>query len=1083
MITLIANSGIQFYSKQITLNLKDKVIPTQHYWQRKFEDQGFVLEEEIKKYQLDLAHQDEDGRIVPKLLLEFDLEGNLDRNKTNFSVINALPSEEVISINKIKGCIEQYKSHWIPIPFFKQNPKNNQIIFGPTGWARMMLNEVEQFTDEEENKCISFKVNIAFDTSPSNQDGQKVTLDEEDTIEGNNLFALSGDVDQNISFFSSKNDCQWIDDYLLSIIHKGKLPENDKPLKYIANYLYLIQFLANLKEENEIQKVILYPNSINTAVDVDLILDIGNARTCGLLFEGTPNKTSYNFTSVQKLEIANLTSPGIFYTDPFSMRLAFCKASFGDIDVPQYPKLFAWPSVLRVGVEARQILNGYDISNQITSEPAITLSSPKRYLWDTKISEKPWEFIPKNKLASGRYERKHVSIDYLSTQFTREGTLVEKNNNLNGSNDHIDIDTGHGVEPKWSRSSLMTFVMIEIINHAMRQINSHNFRLNNDAFIAKSRKLRTIVITCPTGMTELEQVQLRNAAKHAVEALKRYHIEVNTTSNSNNKGFDLSGFNISEEDLGSSFSNDSGLITETPFSNIEIVPDAKEIAKPLDKLDSREDWIYDESSASQINFIYGEVVKKYRQNYRKFFEIYGKKSSSKSEVPDSLTIASVDIGGGTTDLMICNYTYEKNQHNLNLIPNPLYWETFNLAGDDLLKEIINQVLIDGKKINENKYTHLGLIREHAKEKNCSNITNKILFFFGEQGVNQGAGHRFFRKNFIHQILVPIATKLLDELASNKSTTIDLEYDQIFKDSLPNEQLIEYVNKHFGNQFDFKSIRWNVTKEKLNEIIRVKFSERFKQISSLAFACKVDFLLISGKPSALAEVRNIFVRTLPLTPERIISLSDYFIGKWYPFNEKGKLKDAKTTVAVGAMLYTLAGKYRNLDGFRIDTKKLKQKLISTADYLGAYNSVNGGLNSIFLDDKIEEYTITENLPITIGFKQLDVASYPARPIYELDFNEQAIADKIKNANPTYNEVQVKKATQNRLREWRNTKYNIEISRDFEKSKENIKIVSVEAVDSIGVLPSIKDFELRLMTSNEPKGYWLDTGEFITLHHQE
>lgn len=1070
MITLIANSGIQFYTKKISIDISEKVIPVQYYWQRtdKFSDDS-------DKYKLDLAYLLDDGTLVPKMLLDFDDDGNV--TTSNFGIIPQIVDEEIIQINKVQKCLEQYESVWLPAPLFKVNVNTGENLFGPIGWARMMINEIEIEASEGQESILTFNFNLVLDTKISDQVDQYVTLDGEDTVEQNNLFGLSTSDNLNLNFLSAENDCSWIDEYILNVVHNGELPICDKPLQYVANFLYLNKYLASLTGENEIEKFILYPNNVNEAVDVDLILDIGNARTCGLLFEGTPNETSYNFTSVKKLKLSNLSRPGKFYDKPFSMRLAFYKAKFGDIEVPKFPNLFSWPSFLRLGDEASQILNQFDIPNQILSEPANTLSSPKRYLWDTRMSDKPWEFIQSKAKESIYYKREHVLIDHLNSQFTRDGNLVD--NALDGSGD---IDLGHGVEPKWSKSSLMVFVIIEILNHANRQINSHEFRKENDSFIALPRRLRRLVLTCPTGMTQSEQVKLRDSAKNAVEALCRYHIDVSTqTAGSSSDEIDLSGFNFSFDDLDPSVLKTSPNDNSTPFSRIEIVPSGDDISKPQSQLESKEDWIYDESSCSQINFIYSEIVKKYRENYKQFFDIYGKKILSSKDTHNSITIASVDIGGGTTDLMVCNYVYDDNQEVPNITPNPVYWETFNLAGDDLLKEIVNQVLIDGS--NE-KSSFCGIIRNYCEEIGCKNITDKILFFFQQYGTIQGASHNFYRKSIVHQILVPIAIKYIEQISSLNEETAELSYGDIFSENLPNEQLIDYINKKFGDGFDFKAIKWLISRNKINEIINIKFKERFKQISSLVYACKADFLLLSGKPSSIPEIRKMFVKETPITSDRIISLANYRVGTWYPFrDEKGYLIDAKTTVAVGAMIYALGGKYKNLNSIKFNTELLKEKLISTANYIGPYNSTKGNLNSIYFNKESEAYQIKDiTPPLILGFKQLKSNSYPARPIFILDFNENVISEKVKKRNQTYSEIQIRDVVKLKLKQLRNGKYNIELERDLTNSKEKFKIVSVESVN--GLLPvSPLDLELRLMTSSQPNGYWLDTGEFIALSHND
>ena len=51
---------------------------------------------------------------------------------------------------------------------------------------------------------------------------------------------------------------------------------------------------------------------------------------------------------------------------------------------------------------------------------------------------------------------------------------------------------------------------------------------------------------------------------------------------------------------------------------------------------------------------------------------------------NAVRIASIDIGGGTTDVMVCEYSRDPDAHIVVLSPDPLFWEGFNLAGDDIV---------------------------------------------------------------------------------------------------------------------------------------------------------------------------------------------------------------------------------------------------------------------------------------------------------------------------------------------------------------------------------------------------------------
>ena len=71
--------------------------------------------------------------------------------------------------------------------------------------------------------------------------------------------------------------------------------------------------------------------------------------------------------------------------------------------------------------------------------------------------------------------------------------------------------------------------------------------------------------------------------------------------------------------------------------------------------DQESKWYYDEATCSQLVYIYGEVGYKYKGNCQEFFNLYGEKDGDEKQ--PHLTIGSLDIGAGTSDLMISRYTY------------------------------------------------------------------------------------------------------------------------------------------------------------------------------------------------------------------------------------------------------------------------------------------------------------------------------------------------------------------------------------------------------------------------------------------
>lgn len=75
-----------------------------------------------------------------------------------------------------------------------------------------------------------------------------------------------------------------------------------------------------------------------------------------------------------------------------------------------------------------------------------------------------------------------------------------------------------------------------------------------------------------------------------------------------------------------------------------------------------------------------------------FFNLYGK--VEEGEEQPSITVGSLDIGAGTTDLMISKYTYIKGNVT-TITPEPKFYDSFYFAGDDIVYALIkNAMLLD-----------------------------------------------------------------------------------------------------------------------------------------------------------------------------------------------------------------------------------------------------------------------------------------------------------------------------------------------------------------------------------------------------
>jgi hypothetical protein len=998
-ISLISNSSIQYHKFESEINL-DFAKTNKLYFHQPFDTNilDFTLDPLFKvtidgdeKYYRKQELQDKDYIVNNKLKEEVDLN-------TCKEIV------DVYEASNLKKAIKNFKKKWIPLPYFKDNSINKDVMY-PTDWARL------NFDCDDEYKKV--KIVLAIDTTlaknESDKTGPQLSLNPEE-----NIFKIhTNEINISNFLFSTNASTSWIEGYLADMFY-GKNDElrYEQPIKqYISHYILLVKWIASLKETPELQ---LFTDDTKK-IPVDLVIDIGNSATCALLFENQ-NDDNFTFEKVKKIIIQDYSNPQQEYNQPFPMNLVFSESHFGTINKDKYHNnKFIVPSFVRIGFEAENLINNASLNLNLGYELKTHNSSPKRYLWDTNPAEKEWEFYPTdfNKI-------KKVYLSGISEQLKIDGALT--NGEVFGS------------KSLFSRNSLMKFVFLELLIHAYVQINSYKFR-EEHGNLTIPRTLKRITISCPTGMIQYEQIALREAAEDACKLLNNY-VKYYFDSKENKFWFELP----------------------------EIIPSIKDIAKKLPDLEERKDWIYDEATSCQLVFIYSLLSKKLQGN-NYVIDNYLFKNK------DKITIGSIDIGAGTTDVMINNYSLNSANKTINIKPDPLYWDSFKLAGDDLLKEIIQQIVIEGAAHSEAENGCTGVIENHAKAKGIEDVSEKLNGFFGQDSNNMGYVSKMMRKAFIHQVAIPIALYYLNN--ANKNEDLSVTFEQIIAKEFKNKELISYFEKHFG--FNFLEIKWKISAQKVNSIASAVFDSLIKQLCLVLNQYQCDYIVLSGKPSSLNSIEEVFLKYLALSPNNLINLNNYWIGKWFPFSDKrGFVEDPKTMVSVGAIIALMAGKLNKINDLQIDTDLIKQKLISTADYIVKSNY---NIKEVILTPKKSESTVLINsFPYQFGYAKYVSKNYPVSDLYSINIDNKEISKTIKTRYPNkdnafYDEqINVEK---NKI--FQNLPLKITLSRDIDESKEQLKIESVE--DNEGNDKPNKFFKLNYQTLDNENGYWLDTCEFI------
>ena len=1001
--SLIANSGIHLKTFTMDINLNDKFSLWFHEW--------YDTTDGI--WVLDLVHElsAESGRYYYKKKDLFT--GGYLNNPTEIEV-SALNDDgykplkiddtmcddkggEIFKMNfsDKNNTLSAYENQWLPIPYFLKMG-SRRFNFGPFNWARFKL--VPQASKDEGVK--SYRVILAFDTRTSNTAGRYEECPVFADYSNEKEFAVCTNDFHVMDFCSPKPETEYIRKHLFELVHPGVRSEGKirtgRKLGYIATYFMLINYIAN---NNLFPNVILYKDKNVEVKDVDMVVDIGNSRTTALLVED--NAT---FNQVNQLELIDYTSllDGSStninrYKEPFDMRLAFRKVDFGNIGI-QGSKQFVYPSLVRLGKEANYLmLKATDTESG--KETLSTMSSPKRYLWDGKSNKEEWKFM----MLEGENFNNIPLIPGITEHLQSDGKIAP-----NGSG---------GQSYHYSRRSLMTFAFLEMLTQAQTQINGEQYRIDRGARHTP-RRIRRIVVTCPTAMSKVEREALVKCASDAVRL--------------------------------------QNLFTGVDYK-VDVVP-----AVPSFK-DTESKWYYDEATCSQLVYIYGEVGYKYKGACQEFFNLYGKVNKEGGQ--PELTIGSLDIGAGTSDLMISNYSYTKGDVT-TITPSPLFYDSFYYAGDDMLNELIKKAMF---------FSPNSAFRAKMSHLDEGSYRQKLRDFFGPADSGQTIAQRKLRSDFNMQYSVPLMYHFLDLLSNDSKDTV-VRYKDVFDELPPNNRVKEGFAKFFG--FELEELTWSFKYDEISDIVQRAFEPLLKKIATIMYAHNCDIVLLSGRPASLKPIRDIFLKYYSVSPNRLILLNNYYVGHWYPFgNNTGYISNAKTIVAMGALVAYYASSLSVLDRFVIDKSKLDTQLKSVINYIEASR-----------EGQPIEYFITPNrhrgelmvsaLPTTLNVRQIGLDSYPSRKLYVIDFDGYRMAEQIKDkaireGNPiSDSEAQAKvkeKINDLRLR----MPFQLSIERD-EDDKEKLSISSITDKNGEDLIDST--IEINIQSLGATERYWLDTGEF-------
>ena len=941
-------------------------------------------------------------------------------------------------INKQRA-IEPFLDAWVPMPFLAVRPGASPggapvLAQGPSNWVRARITRVEK-----DEFGFTHKIVFAFDTQLAPADAGGYVAPTEQDARNEQEFVLARRFSDLGWFFSSEvadsdgrrvsNMQQWALEWIRGLFFEMKrkqargrvVREEDFEfrLEHVARYVAFLNFLATTIDFERVKLIdTVSDEPFAKPVNVDLVLDVGNSRTCGILIESFATDDSVDLGNSMVLQLRDLSRPESVYAEPFESHVELAQADFGPERLSKTSgrvKAFFWPSLVRIGPEAarfREEAQG--------GEAASGMSSPKRYLWDTTPVLQPWKFQPRDydDLGLGPMIDRAARLlingrgDVLS-EVKAERALYES---LMAKSDQTALHE-FGLRLEASRSSFFTFLVAEIVAQALSMINNFQVRQQRK-FTDSPRRLNRLILTLPTAMPVREQRIMRSRVTGALRLV-----------------WELMGWNASRNPM---------------LRMPEIVVR------------------WDEASCVHFVYLYTEIARKLGGDVPSFLRLTGRprafvdieqRPAAHAEPVPSLRVASIDIGGGTTDLMITTY-YADGRYAI--LPAQTFRESFRIAGDDILKTLIERAVIPqiAKKL-----AACG-VREHREALNAK---------FGGNRANMSEQDKHLRQQFVLRVLRPLGIELLRAFeASNiedQEATVVKTIDALIAEGRfrPVSARIEnYIAETARTQgrspFALGEVELEYDYARIRDAVVSVMDEIFSNAAEVLNHFDCDVVLLSGRPSRLPAVVDLLVNKLAVAPDRVLPLHEYRVGAWYPFKTKdnARIADPKTATVVGGMLCALAE--RQIMNLTIHSERLTLK--STAKFIGQLES-DGRLpseNIWFTPDNAEAgqsgVEIRYDAPMRIGFRQLPFGRWTANPLYKLSLppGQRArtpISVVLQRGAPeddaSFEEI-------NKLQK-------------SEAQTEEIRIA--EAYDANGASLT-KIMQLNLDTMGGENAYWLDTG---------
>lgn len=448
-----------------------------------------------------------------------------------------LGPSETLSFSGLEA-LEPFLDTWVPVPFLRYLGRSEagelRYDQGPSNWARVFIAKPAEGLRGADRLQVVFAFDTRLDMRSRADQTPYLAPNADDALFASTF--MLADAPEELSDYLSQG---WIDTWVRDICRAhtssaaitdfdeagfttAPAPDAGFTLAHTARYLTFLKILKRASTPPQIRFVDSISKTLPTAISgLDLVIDFGAAETTALLIPRNQTRDpdiSMLARSAVPLRLRDLSNPADIHSGPIPTLVEFDNQTFGNAALSRRSgrhDAFAWSSLVRIGVEARRLALRSNATEGVTGladiASGLDQTSPSDVLWRFSTADTP---TPKSgRMVTGEALR-HLSESGDVTS-RADGLLAGPNG---------ESASMAAMRPRFSQSALVGFFVVELLLHAISEINSATpgspfaqaASERNDI-----RHIERIIVTSPIAMSATERQNLVERVNTAIDLIWR----------------------------------------------------------------------------------------------------------------------------------------------------------------------------------------------------------------------------------------------------------------------------------------------------------------------------------------------------------------------------------------------------------------------------------------------------------------------------------------------------------------------------------------------------------------------------------